>query len=86
MSLSFHRWFLPESPRWLTSQNRSQQASQIVDRIAKFNNWSQEKLSYLLAEESDKEVPGPQQRQANFTDLFRTPVIRKRILIMSILG
>uniref|UniRef100_A0AAQ6AEB4 Solute carrier family 22 member 3 n=1 Tax=Amphiprion ocellaris TaxID=80972 RepID=A0AAQ6AEB4_AMPOC len=73
-------WFVPESPRWLLSQNRSAQAQEITEAMAKENK---KKLSILncfllqtlISDEGDS-------TSASLLDLIRTPNMRKHTLIL----
>ncbi|XP_023121289.2 solute carrier family 22 member 2-like isoform X1 [Amphiprion ocellaris] len=69
-------WFVPESPRWLLSQNRSAQAQEITEAMAKENK---KKLSSdfetLISDEGDS-------TSASLLDLIRTPNMRKHTLIL----
>nr|XP_014353777.1 PREDICTED: solute carrier family 22 member 3 [Latimeria chalumnae] len=72
-------WVVPESPRWLFSRNRTEEAIKIAQNIAKHNG----KLlppSYSemrSVDESTKELSNPA-----FLDLVRTPRMRKYTLIV----
>ncbi|CAH1799762.1 unnamed protein product [Owenia fusiformis] len=66
---------VPESPRWLYANNQSTKADAIVQKIARWNKVNvPEKLTIenRLMDEEKK----------YFIDLVRTPVLRKRALIM----
>ncbi|XP_008279835.1 solute carrier family 22 member 2-like [Stegastes partitus] len=69
-------WFVPESPRWLLSQNRSAQAREIAEALAKENKM---KLSAdfetLAGDEGDS-------ASASVLDLVRTPNMRKHTFIL----
>ncbi|XP_040285411.1 solute carrier family 22 member 2 [Bufo bufo] len=71
-------WCVPESPRWLISQNRKAEANEIVKQIAKRNKKEfPDALQSLMEKEetSNKKVP-------SFADLFRTTQIRKYTFIL----
>uniref|UniRef100_A0A8D0L3U6 Solute carrier family 22 member 2 n=1 Tax=Sphenodon punctatus TaxID=8508 RepID=A0A8D0L3U6_SPHPU len=71
-------WCLPESPRWLIAQKKSDEAMKVIHRIAKGNQKrlppSFEKLN---PEDEDSEKLSP-----SFVDLVRTPQIRKHTFIL----
>ncbi|XP_038058409.1 organic cation transporter protein-like [Patiria miniata] len=74
---------LPESPRWLISKGRFKEAKKIITKIAKVNGTKvpDNLLGTLesLREEDEKSSPV---RRTTILDLFRTPNIRKKTLIM----
>ncbi|KAK2889905.1 solute carrier family 22 member 2-like [Channa argus] len=73
--LSYY-WFIPESPRWLISQNKSPKALEITEAIAKENKTKLlNKREKLTEEEGDSPT-------ASLLDLVRTPNMRKHTLIL----
>ncbi|XP_038058237.1 organic cation transporter protein-like [Patiria miniata] len=76
---------LPESPRWLISKGRFKEAEKIITKIAKVNGTKVpdnlfENLENLQENERD---PKPSSvHRTTFLDLFRTPNIRKKTLII----
>ncbi|XP_076773456.1 solute carrier family 22 member 13 isoform X2 [Arvicanthis niloticus] len=74
--LVFYFWVLPESPRWLLSQGRTEEAKQLVQKAALVNGrpLSPELLNQLVPEKT-----GP---SGNALDLFRHPHLRKVTLIL----
>nr|XP_006986796.2 solute carrier family 22 member 13 [Peromyscus maniculatus bairdii] len=74
--LVFYFWVLPESPRWLLSQGKIEEAKQLVQKAASVNRrpLSPELLSQLVPEKT-----GP---SGNALDLFRHPHLRKVTLIL----
>ncbi|XP_010839195.1 PREDICTED: solute carrier family 22 member 1 isoform X3 [Bison bison bison] len=70
--------FVPESPRWLLSQKRNTEAIKIMDHIAQKNGkLPPADLKMLSLEEDVTEKLSP-----SFTDLFRTPNLRKYTFIL----
>ncbi|XP_060241050.1 solute carrier family 22 member 13 [Meriones unguiculatus] len=74
--LFFYFWVLPESPRWLLSQGRTEEAKQLVQKAASVNRrpLPPELLNQLVPEKT-----GP---SGNALDLFRHPHLRKVTLIL----
>ncbi|KAM5228758.1 solute carrier family 22 member 1-like [Ctenodactylus gundi] len=71
-------WCIPESPRWLLSQKRSSQAVKIMEHIAQKNGkLPPADLKMLSVEEDNKEKLSPL-----FTDLFRSPTLRKHTFVL----
>ncbi|XP_004639493.2 solute carrier family 22 member 2 [Octodon degus] len=71
-------WCIPESPRWLISQNKPGKAMKIMKHIAKKNGKPMPaSLQGLRADEEVGEKQNP-----SFLDLVRTPQIRKHTLIL----
>ncbi|XP_077410080.1 solute carrier family 22 member 13b isoform X2 [Vanacampus margaritifer] len=69
-------WILPESARWLMTQGRREEAVKEVRRAAKVNGRevSQDLLDKMEVDESPN--------RGSMFDIFRTPYLRKRALIM----
>ncbi|GAB6030974.1 hypothetical protein CHUAL_007797 [Chamberlinius hualienensis] len=83
-------WLLPNSPRWLTLHNRCDEASTILLKAAKFNRKKDVKdndlnrmldACYQSDLESRKEKVKQPSTWSILLDLFRTPQMRKRILV-----
>lgn len=73
--LTYYR-FIPESPRWLLSQNRSAQAEDVTVAIAKENKKTlYSDFETLCSDEGDSAT-------ASLLDLIRTPNMRKHTLIL----
>ncbi|XP_062954046.1 solute carrier family 22 member 2 [Cynocephalus volans] len=71
-------WCVPESPRWLISQNKNAKAIRIIKHIAKKNGKSlPPSLQNLRPDEEAGEKLTP-----SFLDLVRTPQIRKHTWIL----
>ncbi|XP_019959274.1 solute carrier family 22 member 2-like [Paralichthys olivaceus] len=74
--LSYY-WFLPESPRWLLSQNQKSKAVKITEDMAKENKRTLSKNIENLADDN------ADSSTASFMDLIRTPKMRKHTFILS---
>ncbi|XP_066049024.1 solute carrier family 22 member 13-like [Chamaea fasciata] len=76
-ALFFYIWVLPESPRWLVTKGRIEEAKKVLQKAAATNKRS---LPAELLEQlkSEKEV-----KSGSFLDLFRKKHLRKVTLIMS---
>ncbi|XP_043833518.1 solute carrier family 22 member 13-like [Dromiciops gliroides] len=74
--LFFYWWVLPESPRWLLTQGKVEEAKELVQKAALINkrSVSPETLSQLAPE---KAAP-----KGNALDMFRHPWLRKVTLIL----
>uniref|UniRef100_A0A8C3XU30 Solute carrier family 22 member 3 n=1 Tax=Chelydra serpentina TaxID=8475 RepID=A0A8C3XU30_CHESE len=73
--LLLYYWCLPESPRWLISQKQNDKAMKIVDYIAKKNGKKLPNLTVFSIDDGEKRSP-------SFTDLVRTPQMRKHTFIL----
>ncbi|XP_015973899.1 solute carrier family 22 member 5 isoform X2 [Rousettus aegyptiacus] len=74
-------WFIPESPRWLISQGRFEEAEAIIHRAAKMNKIVAPSTIFEPSELQD--LSSRKQQPYNILDLLRTRNIRA-ITIMSI--
>ncbi|ELU38012.1 hexose transporter [Rhizoctonia solani AG-1 IA] len=75
-------WFLPESPRWLVSKGRDDEARQV---LVKWHAGGREEDPLVAMEYTQiKEALGLESQNANasWLDLFRTPGNRRRIRII----
>ncbi|XP_072123230.1 solute carrier family 22 member 2-like [Mobula birostris] len=71
-------WLLPESPRWLLSRNKQKKAVEVLQKIAKRNKkFFSINIETVKIENSEDEL-----RKPAFTDLVKTPQIRKHTLIL----
>ncbi|XP_073335964.1 organic cation/carnitine transporter 2-like [Pagrus major] len=76
-------WFIPESPRWLVSQGRVEEAEAIVRNAAKKNKIEAPNdifQDYIANEENTRS----KEENYNVFDLFRTSSIRNTTLILLI--
>ncbi|KAM9355929.1 solute carrier family 22 member 2-like [Pholidichthys leucotaenia] len=72
--LSYY-WFIPESPRWLFSQNKSSKAIKITEAMAKENKKKLTTDIKIVTEEVET-------TSASLLDLIRTPKMRKHTFIL----
>ncbi|XP_012543888.2 organic cation transporter protein [Bombyx mori] len=70
---------LPESPRWLLAVNKTFEAITLIERIAKTNNMDIEDISTKIELFQLEHKP----KKSSVLELFRSPNLRKNILIMS---
>ncbi|XP_035684134.1 organic cation transporter protein-like isoform X1 [Branchiostoma floridae] len=76
-------WLLPESPRWLLSNNRTKQAKISLQKAAKFNRVTiPDEVYEKVTKLKDKE-PGEKSKY-NLVDLFRGPGLRMITVTMSL--
>lgn len=78
-------WVLPESPRWLMANRKFPRARKIIMKAVERNEKDKEdaELKFeLLKKEFDKEQPKNVFRKATVFDLLKSPVLRKRTLIL----
>ncbi|XP_038048377.1 organic cation transporter protein-like [Patiria miniata] len=76
---------VPESPRWLISKGRFKEAEKIITKIAKVNGTKvPENLFESLEniQENETDPKSSSARRTTVLDLFRTPNIRKKTLVI----
>ncbi|KAL4659724.1 solute carrier family 22 member 5-like [Arapaima gigas] len=74
-------WFIPESPRWLLSQGRVEEAEAILRNAAKKNRVSAPEVIFTLTQDEDKKKTKKEETYS-FLDLLRTSNIRNTTLIL----
>lgn len=77
-------WLVPESPRWLFTVGRIDDASTVLEKSARMNKLPTENINRnLIAYKKSLTTDGSTQSKGNFYDLFRTPNMRTKTLCMS---
>uniref|UniRef100_A0A1B6CMW4 Major facilitator superfamily (MFS) profile domain-containing protein n=1 Tax=Clastoptera arizonana TaxID=38151 RepID=A0A1B6CMW4_9HEMI len=83
-------WIIPESPRWLLSKNRIDEAEVIVQKMAKMNRKSIPTDYLRLLQEDSKKLMGSKtniqdkvKASATPMDILRYPNIRRKFLIIA---
>ncbi|KPP61316.1 solute carrier family 22 member 5-like [Scleropages formosus] len=74
-------WFIPESPRWLLSQGRVEEAEAILRMAAKRNRVPAPEIIFTTVEGEEKQK-STQGETYSFLDLLRTSNIRNTTLIL----
>uniref|UniRef100_A0AC35TYW8 MFS domain-containing protein n=1 Tax=Rhabditophanes sp. KR3021 TaxID=114890 RepID=A0AC35TYW8_9BILA len=82
--LSYY-WLVPESPRWLVSKKRYEDANKILKKAVKFNKSSSRSLPdkwWLELEDLDSPVEqAVPEKKYGYADLFKTPQMLRRSLV-----
>lgn len=83
VSLLFFWWWIPESPRWLVANNRLDDAHGLLMKYAAKNGVivDPKQLRHVISEVRKADVRKNDTRKYGTFDLFRTPKLRKRIII-----
>ncbi|XP_044762229.1 organic cation transporter protein-like isoform X2 [Coccinella septempunctata] len=79
LPLILHWWLLDESPRWLWVKGRYQESLEIIEKALKFNGSTKKLKIDKIIPRSESET---KRKDASLLDLFKMPIMRKRILIV----
>ncbi|XP_059486702.1 organic cation transporter protein [Neocloeon triangulifer] len=77
-------WFVPESARWLLTNNREAEARQVLKNAAKENNVDlpDEMLDKFLKEDTKKDGDETTGKKGSLLDLMRFPNLRRKTFII----
>ncbi|KAL5233280.1 hypothetical protein ACI65C_000690 [Semiaphis heraclei] len=82
-------WFIPESVRWLLTNDKQERAVKILQKVCKVNGveMSGKEIIEILECDFEKKptVQSDTQPKASFLDLFKHPAILKRSIIIMLL-
>ncbi|CAD7092117.1 unnamed protein product [Hermetia illucens] len=79
--LSYY-WLVPESPRWLFTVGKLDEASKILQKAAERNNLPTENIRSDLEKTFKEKDSKDETSKGNVVDLFRTPNMRQKSLIL----
>jgi len=82
----FFVFFLPESPRWLITKDRGQEARDILQKYHSEGDRGDEFVTAEFAQMTTTIQLEVEASQRSWTDLFKTAGMRRRVLITTMLG
>ncbi|RVE54029.1 hypothetical protein evm_001432 [Chilo suppressalis] len=73
--LSYY-FLLPESPRWLLTAGKTEEAAKIMEIAAKRNNRPVDNIEAIVDQARNEMIKNNQQQTGSYQDLFKTPKVR----------
>ncbi|KAL3853171.1 hypothetical protein ACJMK2_016736 [Sinanodonta woodiana] len=74
-------FFLPESPRWLVSRNRQEQARKALSKIRGMNNVDTELNEIILSVEEDRKIQAATGDRLAIVRVFTTQPVRRALVL-----